>query len=247
MESARKRVIPFTTVEKCESTNSWIKDNCASLPHYYTLRAIEQSGGRGRFDRSWIASVGDDLTFSTLVPVTDALKKVLIHTPQLTALAVYKVLVRHGVDANIKWPNDLLVNQKKICGILAEGVYSGSDHFLVVGIGLNVNSSIASANTTPATSIFLETGEQLDIDLLMQEITNTLYELLDTLCEDGFSRYAEMLDTLLAYKGETRLITINDVQKLYEIVGINRDGALVLRDSEGDLHSIISGEISFRS
>ncbi len=246
MESARKRAIPFITVEKCESTNSFLKEKCGSLPHNYTLRAIEQTSGRGRYKRNWISSIGDDLTFSTLIPVDESLKNELIHVPQIIALSLYKVLVMHGVEAQIKWPNDLLINKKKICGILVEGVFGGSEQYLIAGIGLNVNSSITSAESTPATSLYQELGEKSDIDAIMHEITGTIYDLLDQLCEKGFTNFGSILDTVLAYKGDTKLITINGVQETYEIIGVNHDGALVLRDNEGDLHSIISGEISFR-
>ncbi len=140
MKTANKREIIVDIIEETESTNTYLKQNCATLPEWYTLRAHRQTAGRGRFSRVWISRPGEDLTFSTLVPISERLQEYLLNIPQISALAVRKSLKNEGLDVKIKWPNDILVENRKIAGILVEGVFQKGVKYIGVGIGLNVNS-----------------------------------------------------------------------------------------------------------
>ena len=116
--------------DKLDSTNDWLKRNYASQMDGSVILAKQQTKGRGRFERTWESN--EDLTFSILY-------KQAFPYPIIFPLALVKALESFGMQAMIKWPNDILLNGKKVCGILIETVYEGSQKAaMIVGIGINV-------------------------------------------------------------------------------------------------------------
>ena len=156
----------FKTID---STNLYLKEHFEELPHLTFVRAGFQSQGRGSHGRDWRANEGDNLLFS-----------ILIKDPRLLAAGPFLSLVSGasvasfieselGVsDISIKWPNDIYCAGKKICGILVEG---NLEKYLSVGIGLNVNqrSFEGEYRYTPS-SLFLETGNEFDLDILAESL-----------------------------------------------------------------------------
>lgn len=154
------RILEF---EELPSTNSWAMEHLPELRHGDVVRALRQTAGRGRLERKWCSGTQGSLTFSIIL--RDA--RLLTLGPnlgQLAACAVLRTLGENGVEAKLKWPNDVLVCDSKICGILVEQAGGGGD--FVVGIGLNVNLSgpdmEAFALDRPATSLQCETGKKCD-------------------------------------------------------------------------------------
>jgi BirA family biotin operon repressor/biotin-[acetyl-CoA-carboxylase] ligase len=142
--------LPYLYLERCESTNLVLR-KAAALPSGAVAVTDAQTSGRGRLDRTWSSLPGQDLTFSVLL--RPSLAPSQAHLLSLTAaLVVAEVLealpgVRDRVG--VKWPNDVLLGDKKVCGILLEGSMDADRlHWVVAGIGLNVNS----ASTTLITS-----------------------------------------------------------------------------------------------
>ena len=124
-----------------------------------------QTAGRGRRGRSWVSPKRDSLLFSLLLRPEISPDKASQIT-LLMALAVTKVLRdRYGLEAGIKWPNDIVITGKKVCGILTE-LYPDSDgkFFVIVGCGINLNLNNEELKNIdiPATSIYKETGKQVD-------------------------------------------------------------------------------------
>lgn len=246
METAKKRAIVVDKIQEIKSTNSFLKQICEQFPHFYTLRAVNQTAGRGRFSRQWISAPGDDLTFSTVIHVSDELQKWLVNIPQITALGIQELLLSMGVKSLIKWPNDILVETKKIAGILVEGVYKNNKQYLIVGVGLNVNSMPQEKVDIPATSILDQTGKKNDPDELLQKFVDIFSSKIETLSENGFAQFKNPLNLLLAFKNEIREVVIHDSVIRGELVGVGDDGGLLLKTEDGAVKSLISGEISFK-
>jgi BirA family biotin operon repressor/biotin-[acetyl-CoA-carboxylase] ligase len=135
---------PFEYLDRCVSTNSELKRAAGSAPSGTTIVTDEQTGGRGRLGRTWVSGPGVDLTFSVLLRPT--LAPAQGHLLALaTGVAVAEVLEEgFGIQGQVKlkWPNDVLLSGKKVCGILLEAS-ADTDHILwaIAGVGLNVNSS----------------------------------------------------------------------------------------------------------
>ena len=160
------------TLESVGSTNDYCLDHPEILASPGTVvRAKDQTNGRGRHSKSWSFTAGKDFACSFIHhPVCDTHELSLITV--LTGIAVRRVLyILTGESFEIKWPNDILFNGKKICGILVEKTVSGETPVLVIGIGINVNS--AAQDLFPG-SVSLRTISGRDFDI--EEIINAIYE-----------------------------------------------------------------------
>ena len=132
-------------LETADSTNSELRRRIAGLDNLSIVAAREQTAGRGQGTHTWFSSPGRNLTFSILYRFGDAYALAAsdaILITQVTTLAIRDYLLSHGVRARIKWPNDIWVEDRKICGILIENTLeSGMVRESIVGIGLNLNET----------------------------------------------------------------------------------------------------------
>lgn len=200
--------------------------------------AESQSKGKGRLGRKYVTRTGGVWMSLILRPKIDPM-----HAASLTLLAavsVTKVLRELGIEAVIKWPNDVLVNGKKICGILTEmNAETDVVNFIVLGIGINVN------NTAPletATTVKAETGRDADRVRLVQALLEELEEDYLTFKEQGFTpilwtwrRYSDTLgrQVEVTYQGETITGIAQDVDS---------EGSLIVKQSDGAARKIVSGD-----
>ena len=132
-------------LETADSTNHVLRERMAELDNLSVIAAREQTAGRGQGTHTWFSTPGENLTFSILYRFgavgTLAASDALLIT-QVTTLALRDYLLGHGVQARIKWPNDIWVEDRKICGILIENILEGGlVRESIVGIGLNVNET----------------------------------------------------------------------------------------------------------
>ena len=162
-------------VESSKSTNSELRRRIDSLDNLSVIAAAEQTAGRGQGDHSWFSSPRTNLTFSMLLrfgpgfPVTLGASEAVTVT-HIAALAVRDYLQAKGIDSRIKWPNDIWVGDRKICGMLIENSScAGRLVSSIAGIGLNVNES-----SWPA---------ELPNPVSMKELLGKSYVLADELVE----------------------------------------------------------------
>jgi len=152
------------------------------------LAVRHQTEGRGRQQRIWQSGAGQDLTFSFFWPFEPPER--MVSLPMAVALAVAELLKGYGIDAVTKWPNDVLVEGNKICGLLAEMATDASGHAvgLVVGIGLNVNMSAAEAGAIdrPATSMRIQTGKTREVAAVLDRLLPLLQARLTQWRAGGF-------------------------------------------------------------
>ncbi len=202
---------------------------------------LEQQAGRGRIaGRRWISPPGESLLFSL------SLLKTRIRVPQTsipvrTAMAIADLLRdEFGVVPEIKWPNDILVNGKKISGILGES----SGAFLYIGIGLNCTQhSFDSSLRRPATSIFLETGKTPKPLELLEPLLNRMAPLFFKVNEGDFSRYVRGYLHKIGEYFEVSEGPADEARGVSGIVeGLGPAGELLLLQKNGKIRSIYSGE-----
>jgi BirA family transcriptional regulator, biotin operon repressor / biotin---[acetyl-CoA-carboxylase] ligase len=175
-ESGWREVV---VVEEAASTNSEVarlaREGAASG---LVLVAEHQSSGRGRLDRAWSSPPRSGLTLSVLLDPAGVPTQRWPWLPLLTGVAVVEAVHRvTGVEAALKWPNDVLVDDRKLAGILAERVEAPSTSLAVVGIGLNVTLRREEAPTAEATSLLLEQATTTDRTVVLREVLRVLGSL----------------------------------------------------------------------
>lgn len=213
------------------------------------VTAEEQTDGRGRRGRSWQAKSGSSLLFSILLrpglqPDT---------APQITllmAMAVTKAIRETcGLDALIKWPNDVVAGGRKVCGILTEmDVSAGAIQHVIVGTGVNVNQTkIPEELTQSATSLFLELGKEVSKDELLAAILTAFENYYERFLQKGSLEdlREEYCSWLVSLDKEVKVL---DPQGEYVGIsrGINETGELLVDLPDGNTVNVYAGEVSVR-
>ncbi|MDB8776660.1 MULTISPECIES: biotin--[acetyl-CoA-carboxylase] ligase [unclassified Ruminococcus] len=231
-----------------DSTNLWIKRLAKEGASEGTLALAEfQSAGRGRLGRSWEVPEGTSVMMSILLRP----KFEPQYAPTLTlvmGMAVAKAVKNLGFDVSIKWPNDVVVSHKKICGILTEmGVRAGKIDYAVIGVGINVNiKEFPEEMADKATSLYLESGKEFDrsqIPGLVMEAFEKYYEKFAATCD--LSGLKEEYESILAnYNQPVRVLA----KEPYEGVarGITDGGELLVEKTDGTIVAVSAGEVSVR-
>ena len=231
-----------------DSTNLWIKRLAKEGAPEGTLALAEfQSAGRGRLGRSWEVPEGTSVMMSILLRP----KFEPQYAPTLTlvmGMAVAKAVKDLGFDVSIKWPNDVVVSHKKICGILTEmGVRDGKIDYAVIGVGINVNiKEFPEEMVDKATSLYLESGKEFDrsqIPGLVMEAFEEYYEKFAATCD--LSGLKEEYESILAnYNQPVRVLA----KEPYEGVarGITDGGELLVEKTDGTIVAVSAGEVSVR-
>lgn len=195
--------------------------------------AEHQTEGRGRLGRVWEAPARTSLTFSVLlrpdVPAND-----WPWLPLLTGYAVQAALADRLPHISLKWPNDVLVEECKVAGILVERIETPTGPAAVVGIGINVAQTLDELPVALATSVELETGEPVDRTDLLGQVLGSLHGLQGLLDDPGALRtaYADVCSTL---GREVDLHLPADEVRRGEALDIDSRGALVVSTADGTL------------
>ena len=230
------------------STNTVLKALAAAseLPDGYVLAAEKQTAGRGRLGRTFESPDGGLYLSLLLYPACPA-EEIPTLTP-CAAVAVCRALERVcGVSADIKWPNDLQLGGKKLCGILTESSTGRGKRFVVLGIGLNVNSSIAAfppelRDTAVSLADYL--GKNVALEPLIRALLEELDRMLESWAADHrccLAEYREKCCTL----GRNVTLLRSDTRTNARALGIDDDYALIAETASG-LEHISFGEVSIR-
>ncbi len=209
-----------------------------------------QTGGRGRLGRPWFSPRGKGLWFTIVLrpPVNPA------ETPQATmvaAVAVAGAIREHtGVPADIKWPNDILVRERKLCGILVElNAEMDRVNFMVAGMGLNVNvprSEFPSEIRDTATSLQAESGRHIPRVPLLRALLKSFEDWYRLWLDQGFapilSRWRELCVTLDCP------VTVHTIRESYSghAIDVDDTGALLVKTEDGRIERLLAGEVSLR-
>lgn len=227
-----------TVIERFESlpsTSDYAKEKRGDNKNLIVI-AKSQTGGRGTKGRSFSSAVGGlyltRLSFYDSFPTKDAFRIM-----QTVAVSVCETLAVYGVKSQIKWPNDILVNGKKICGILIENTFAGAYvRSSVVGVGLNINNALEEELQSLATTLFLETGKTVAVE----EVEKTLLAKWDE--KDIWKKYPQYV----GFIGEEVTLLCADDTILATVVGVDEYGNLVAKTKTG-VRTFSSAEVSLRS
>ena len=169
-------------LQSVDSTNEEAKRHISDIDNLSVLSALEQTAGRGQRGNTWTSTPGENLMFSIVLkdPKISARDQFVLN--EIASLAVVDFLSMHGISARIKWPNDIYVGSKKICGILIENSLHGSAiSSSIIGIGLNINQRNFNVNLPNPTSMVLCRAEDspLDIHRCLEEFMDIFTSLHD--------------------------------------------------------------------
>ena len=229
-------------LEEVPSTNTYLRRLAAekdAVPDGWLVVARRQTAGRGRMGRKWVAPEGAVLCFSFFVRA-EVPPETAPSAGMAAALAVDDFLREEGLPSRPKWPNDVLVGGRKICGILCERAGNG----LVIGIGLNVNLTPEQAAEIdrPATSILIETGRRLPLEEALDRLLPFLSRRIDAWREGGFAAIREEWTKRAGPPGRMVEVRINDHVERGVLAGFGSHGELLLK-TNGEVRTVWSGEI----
>ena len=220
-----------------DSTNNYLKNSYQLLDNFTFVSADYQSKGKGRNDRVWESVKGLNLMFSILIKDPKLLNESKALS-LMTAVEIAKLLESYQINnVSIKWPNDVLVNDKKICGILLEGQLP---NYLVIGVGLNVNQKEFPSNLRrPATSISNELKKDIDLEDIKETLFPNIINNFNKLNKDEYLSYFKQHNYLL-----NKRVKVNINQQLFigEVVGIDDDFNIQILSHDLLLH-VDSGEL----
>ncbi|WP_297634447.1 biotin--[acetyl-CoA-carboxylase] ligase [uncultured Clostridium sp.] len=236
-------------LETVDSTNLYAKTLCKTHPvDGACIVSKIQTAGSGRFNRNWVSPIGGIWNSIILTPEINP-----IEAPKITliaAVAMHNTLKDFNILTQIKWPNDLYLNGKKICGILTTmNCDMDTINYLIVGLGLNVNipkEYFSHNNLFEATSLKSETGIEYNLADILGHFYNNFEALyLKFISNLDLSDVVFILkENLFIKTRDAYLITINKKEKVH-FLDINANGELVIQDSSGNIRPVLSGEITF--
>ena len=181
-----------------DSTNNEARRVLDALDNLSVIAAVGQSAGRGQGDHTWFASPGKNITATIVLKPENLSAGDYLFVTRVTTLALLSYLREHGVQARIKWPNDIWVEDRKICGILIENIIDGNRmKACLIGIGLNINEEGWPENLPNPVSLKELTGKEYDVrhelQLLVGQISRHSEMLLSSdgrnYLEQEFARY----------------------------------------------------------
>lgn len=234
-------------LEEAESTNSYAKLNIDTLTDRMVVHAIKQTKGRGRLNRSWVDLGNGNLFLSIVLKPSTDFNDIYPNITQYLSVSLCKILENYGVTPQIKWPNDVLINGKKIAGILSETVMQGQVlKGLVVGIGVNLNSNhenLAKIIDKEATSLNLEIGKDVNLDVFMNELLTEFFDSYDEFLNAGFINIKEdYLNRNCFLNKELNVRVFNNI-KTGIAKSVNDKGELVLQTKDNKESVLTIGDI----
>ena len=219
----------YIELESVTSSHSWVKDHLSELKPspILCITANEQTAGHGRKSRSWL-SPRDQNLYATFVfylpPLTPA-----HNLCQIISLSTAHVLKNAGFSPAIKWPNDILLGDKKCAGVLCE--ISGKTAILSLGLNINMPKDLCDSIDQPATSLLTEKNKEFSITAMRNDISKQLEHDLKLFFIDGFAPFQSAYNQLLAKKGKP--ITIDSKSGILH--GVSPDGRLEIQHKDGTI------------
>lgn len=232
-----------------DSTNEEAKRRGdAGATHGSVFRADVQTAGKGRRGREWVSESADNLYFTLLLRPNLIPEKLSMLT-LLMAYAVAQGLEKTTtLQPKIKWPNDLVLGNKKVCGILSEmKLENRSAAYCVIGVGINIGQKVFARDLQDKATSLVAEGVQVDAKSLLAAVLEAFAGLYDTFMESGDlgfikDKYNEML------AGRNGQVRVLEPGGEYEgkSLGINRTGELLVEKKDGTLQAVYAGEVSVR-
>lgn len=213
-------------------------------PEGTAVIAGEQTSGRGRLNRNWVTSPDSCIAVSVILYPNI---KTLPYLIMIASLAVVEsIRATTGLKAQIKWPNDVLIGGKKVCGILIENGFRGNTVSSVIGIGVNVNLKCGEIPDIANTATSLSDGLGKNVSRL--EVLRAMFEAMEKLYIDAKtdgSVFREWRDNLITLGKRVKVTSPQSVQEGVA-ESVNPDGSLMLRKPDGQLVKIVAEDVTLR-
>ncbi|PIS00354.1 MAG: biotin--[acetyl-CoA-carboxylase] ligase [Chlamydiae bacterium CG10_big_fil_rev_8_21_14_0_10_35_9] len=236
-------------LDSIDSTNNWAKAHVNEFDssELTVISAKQQTAGRGRFQRTWVSPGGENIyaTFYFTLP-TDSMH--IGSLAQLMTLSIAEVLIDEDLLPKIRWPNDVLLNGKKLAGVLCEMSSKNNVYDCFIGVGINVDLDKQTLDSIdkPATSLNLETDRFFTRDDLLKKLQNQFLKDLEVFKERGFVPFLSQYENLMAYIGRT-IICKNDGQEWEGVChSLSNEGQLNVCLPSGEIVTLSSAEVSLK-
>ena len=210
-----------------------------------------QTAGRGRLGRKWVSPSGRNLYLSALFRPDISPQKSSVFT-FLASCALVQVFSDYGVEATIKWPNDILVDGKKISGVLTElGTSDGAVDYLVIGIGVNLNLSEEFIRremediSDKTTSLSILLGEDVNREKFCAELINALDQLYSEFRRRGTQAIVDTWIKRWGFVGKEISVDVSGEVVSGVVERVDGNGFLYLRTDKGDLRRVVTGDAVF--
>lgn len=226
--------------ESTGSTNDDLKKLAFEWPSGSIIIANQQTQGRGRLDRNFQSNKGKGIYLSLLLK-SNLQQQNHLKLPIKCAVAVQNTLSNYvSQTPQIKWPNDILIDSKKVCGILIESMIQNQDVLFVIGIGINVFHQDFEGNLrSTATTLDSYTNIILDRNQVIIDLIKAIHNELNKPFEDSISNYKQKMLT----QGTELKVMHKGLTYLANVESLTQQGYLVVMDKQKELHTLIADEV----
>ncbi len=229
------------------STNTWAKEHALEFEQdaLTLVTATGQTAGRGRFKRRWESPTALNI-YATFCFFVDLAHSDIGHIPQLLALSAADSIELLGFQSiKIKWPNDILLSDKKVAGILCETTMALEKRCIICGIGLNINMPLEEIQKIdrPATSLLLEGNQTYEVESVLELILNNFSHSLKEFIKQGFAPFFEAFQKRSYLKlGQEVCFHDNQTFQKGTFYALNPDGSMTMCLANGKLKTFFAGE-----
>ena len=237
-------------MEEVDSTNAYIMRNVGALEAPVMVSAHTQTAGQGQRGNSWEAEPGKNLTFSIFFRPVGLPPMAQFAMSEAVALTVVDFLAVHGIEAKVKWPNDIYFDDKKICGILIRhSVMGDAVSYSVIGVGIDVNQMQFLSDAPNPVSMKQITGKTYDLSILEKEIAEIMELRLEGISDSDFriKLHDEFMKNL--WRGDGKNYPFADTATgenfMARIESIAPHGPIILRLLDGSERTYAFKEVSF--
>lgn len=234
-------------LDEVDSTNNYAKKHIHEFADSTIIIANRQTSGRGRLNRKWIDLGDDNLFMSIILKPSETFNENYPNITQYLCVVLCKVLETYGVKPEIKWPNDVLINGKKIAGILSETSMQGQKlGGIILGIGVNLNSkpcNLQNISDKIATSLNIETGKYINIKTFTNELLQEFFSQYQKFIENGFKLIKEDYINKNCFLNKNINIQVFNNTKTGFAKAINDKGELIIKTKDNNESVLTIGDI----
>lgn len=228
-------MVKVIQLEEVDSTNSYGKKLIDKFEDKTAIITKKQTSGRGRLNRSWVDLGEENLFLSIILKPSETFNEIYPNLTQYLSVTLCKVIESYGIQTQIKWPNDVLIDGKKIAGILSETVMQGQKlKGIVLGVGVNLNSNQEKIDAIPnkiATSLNIETQKAIDLKGFLNKLLTEFFEHYDEFLQSGFLQIKDDYIKRNCFLGKELKVQVFNHMESGLAKAVNDLGELVLEDN----------------
>ena len=217
------KIIRFETIP---STNDYLLEHYKECLSPTIVTTAYQSQGRGRGDHRWISKKGEDLIFSLFIED----KRDGVTLTMIMAYSIVSILREENINAMIKWPNDIYVDNRKVAGILTETIYEKDKHYLVIGVGLNIKNKEYAG---------------LPIQCTKEELLKKIYERYFTNCQKDYEK--DLLGPINALSYLKDFLIEDEEHGYIQYDRLNADGTITVKTMNNKKYNVLINTITLRN